>query len=68
MIGDDELAGLLLAACGDSVSGPVMGQDYQVTFRNLNAIPTEQGTLVVWVVAALRRRARKQAFLAAMGS
>jgi hypothetical protein len=44
-------AGLLLTACGDSASGPVMGQDYQITFHNLNAIPTEQGTLVVWVVA-----------------
>lgn len=42
---------LALAACGESASGPELGQDYQVTFQNLNAVPADQGTLVVWVVA-----------------
>lgn len=46
------LATLSLTGCGgDSASGPAQGQDYQISFQGLDAIPADQGTMVVWVVA-----------------
>lgn len=46
------LAVLVGAACGTDPAGPVPGETYEVVFRELTAVPADEGTLEVWVHGA----------------